>query len=824
MSRNYHAVTAEYNTLYNGNLAFEDGKEELATGYRDNFWEILPVERLDLDENATLPGETKSGNFARAEEKAAKAIQKHSVYVNNKEHNPQIDEAYMLLGKARYYDGRFIPSLDAFNFILDRYPTSNNITNANVWKAKANIRLDNEEIALESLQELLEDVEREKIEMDETELADVAAIMAEAYVNMDSIAEALPYMKIAASNVENNELKGRYNYIKGQLYNRLGLRDSANMAFDQVIELNRKSPRVYMINAYIAKARNFDYDNEDKTAFLTLLNELAENRENRPFLDKIYNQIGEYYYNLDSIETAVKYYNKSIKENSPDQILQSKNYETLAIINFDAANYKTAGAYYDSTLTNLEQNTRKHRRIKKKRDNLDDVIKYEDIAIENDSILRFARMSEAEQLAYFTDYTTKLKEKAIADSLARVKEQQSIANNEFYTKNSGPGGPKNQGTFYFYNPTTVAYGKQQFKKVWGDRELEDNWRRSEKQSSLIAEEEIEPVEVITGNKRFDPQTYIAKIPTDEKVIDSLADDRNFAYYQLGLIYKEKFKEYDLATQRLEKLLTYKPEKRLILPSKYNLYKIYDEQGNEPLATKYKNDIITNHPDSRYAEILRNPNTALATDESSPEYKYNQLYKDFENSKYDYVIEQSDAYISQYTGTDIVPKFELLKATAIGRQQGFDAYKKALNFIALNYPNSEEGKQAEFIYGKTLRSIESSDFVPDAEAKSWKVVYTFDSTETEAAQALKDKLDEAIDAYRYTNMSVSLDYYTPETRLVVIHGLNTKTGGRNFAQALKENKEFKITKPSFEISTPNYKIVQIHKNLNTYLNGENEPVE
>ena len=246
--------------------------------------------------------------------------------------------------------------------------------------------------------------------------------------------------------------------------------------------------------------------------------------------------------------------------------------------------------------------------------------------------------------------------------------------------------------------------------------------------------------------------------------------------------------------------------------------------NESLATQYKNDIITNHPDSRYAEILRNPNTALATDESSPEFKYKQLYKDFEASKYEHVIEQSDAYISQYTGTEIVPKFELLKATAIARQQGFEAYKKALNFIALNYPNSKEGQQAEFIYGKTLRTIESSDFVPDEEAKSWKVVYKFDSSETEAAQALKDKLVEAIDAYRYTNMSASLDYYTPQTKLVVIHGLNTKTGGRNFAQVLKENKEFKIKKPSFEISTPNYKVIQIHKNLDTYLNNENEPVE
>jgi len=138
LNRNVHAVTTEYNTLYNGEMAFTDAKEQLAYGFRDNFWEILPVERIEIKEAETkAPGAAKgegAGGFNRAEEKAAKAIQKHSMYIDGKEYNPQIDEAYMLLGKARYYDGRFIPALDAFNFILDRYPTSNNINIAKVWK------------------------------------------------------------------------------------------------------------------------------------------------------------------------------------------------------------------------------------------------------------------------------------------------------------------------------------------------------------------------------------------------------------------------------------------------------------------------------------------------------------------------------------------------------------------------------------------------------------------------------------------------------------------------------------------------------------------
>ena len=232
LSRNYHAVTAEYNAIYNGDVALAEGKEQLALTYRDNFWEILPVERIELKEEFTKPGEQTNPKFNRAEEKAAKAIQKHSIYIDGKEYNPQIDEAYMLLGKARYFDERYVPAQDAFNFILNRYATSNNVNEARMWKAKTNIRMGNEEGALEELAEL---IEKEGLEVED--LADASAIMAQAYINLDTLEAALPLIKTASEYVRDNELKGRYTYIKGQIYNRLGEKDSANMAFQEVIEL-----------------------------------------------------------------------------------------------------------------------------------------------------------------------------------------------------------------------------------------------------------------------------------------------------------------------------------------------------------------------------------------------------------------------------------------------------------------------------------------------------------------------------------------------------------------------------------------------------------
>ena len=817
INRNFHAVTAEYNTLYNGDVAFDDGKEELAATYDDNFWELLTVERIKLEFDG-LPGDKENTNFARAEEKATKAIQKHSMYIDGKEYNPQVDEAYMLLGKARYYDTRFIPAIDAFNFILDKYPTSNNINRAKVWKAKSNIRLRNEDVALENLLKMMDEEE-----LEEEELAEAAAMMTQAYINLDSISEALPYIKLASEYTKDNELKGRYGYIKGQIYNILELKDSANLAFDEVIDLNRKSPRVYMINAHMAKMRNFDYEKGDKLAMLEFLFKMEKNRENRPFLDKIYNQLGEYYRNTKNIDTAITWYNESIQNFKNDNVLQAKNYTTLAEIHFDRALYSYAGAYYDSTITFLSENSREWRRVKKKRANLADVIKYEAIAKTNDSILRIVGMSEVERIRYFEEYTTKLREKAVKDSISQMKIDEGIANKEFFKKNSsgdeksGPAG----GKFYFYNPTTVSYGKQEFNKTWGKRVAEDNWRRSDKKAQGIQEEEeavVEEVIPISENEMFDPKAYLARVPTEQPVIDSIAKERNFAYYQLGLIYKEKFKEYGLATDKLEKLLTFDPEERLILPTKYNLYKIYNQIENESLAAKYKNDILTNYAESRYAEILRNPNSQLATDESSPEFKYKAVYEDFENSNYAQVIAHCDENITLYNGDDIVPKFELLKATALARQDGFEAYKKALNFIALTYPNSEEGKQAEDIFTNKIPQLATTTFVSDEANDNFKLMYKFSPAERLSAEALQQKLDKAISELNFFKTNTSIDYYDPQTIMVAVHGLKTRLGARGFGENLRDAKNYKISRPFFEISSANYKIIQIHKNLEAYMNA------
>ncbi len=825
ISRNHHAMSTKYNTLYNGYIALEDGKRSVIESYDDNYWEILPIERMQISEDIILPGQSKNQDFERAEEKAIKAIQKHGMNINGKEKNPQIDEAYLLLGKARYFDQRFVPAVQAFNYILYKYPSSDKINQAKIWREKTNIRLDNNELAITNLTRLLY-----QEELEGQDLADATAMLGQAYINTKALDSAVTQMKIAAKETENNEERGRYLFIQAQLYNRLSYQDSANIAFDKVIELNRKTPRTYRIASYIGKARNFNFTEDDKLALIELLYELEADRENRPFLAKIYHQIAQYHIKNQNDSLAVENFNKSLRTNSPDQILVSKNYENLGDIFFDYTEYKIAGAYYDSTMSNMTENSKPFRIIKRKRENLDDVIYYEDIAIANDSILDLVAMSESERLTYFEDYTEQLRiefEEAQAaeeeaernQGLVTVNNDNNTGNGNSFVKSAKGPTPGQVPTFYFYNTTTAAYGKNEFIKIWGDRKLEDNWRWSQKAKTISVKEEVFIAETVDENELFDPEFYITKIPSDQIQIDSIAKERNYAYYQLGVIYKEKFKEYGLAEDKFQTLLDLNPEEKLILPTKYNLYKIYVAENDNNAALNAKNEIINNYPDSRYAAILNNPETGLSKDKNSPESIYEQLYEKLDNQEFQEVITESDRYITMFEGEPMVPKFELLKATATGRLYGYEAYSKAMNFVAYNYANTAEGQRAQYIVNELLPRINKKEFIDNPEENNFKLVYFFNEPTSETLASFKENLEKHIKEVRVYDLSISVDVYNPTTTFVLVHGFVSKLGALGYSLALEEKKKDKIVQQHFAVSSSNYKTIQVHKNMDAYLSVE-----
>ena len=237
------------------------------------------------------------------------------------------------------------------------------------------------------------------------------------------------------------------------------------------------------------------------------------------------------------------------------------------------------------------------------------------------------------------------------------------------------------------------------------------------------------------------------------------------------------------------------------------------EGEDEIA---KNDIISTHPNSRYATILLNPETILGKDESSPENIYTNLYKQFENQKYSEVISQCDTYITSFDGEDIVPKFEFLKAVSKARLYGYENYKESINFIALNYPNSPQGKKAEDMMQTVLPLLAKKKFVDDLEAKKFKAIYQFEDSKAEDVDGFIKNLDEAVENLNYYYVKTSKDVYNKNIFFVVVHGFKSIDGALEFGKILKDYKN-PILKEFFAISSPNYQTIQLHKNLDEYLN-------
>ena len=708
INRNYHALTTKFNVLFNGKEAFKIGLKAINETYEDNFWKQLPIEPLAFKEEVLLTEKPKSGQFSgfdaapskketakatspfdRAEEKAVKAIQKHSMNIFEKERNRQIDDAYLLLGKARYYSQRFIPAIEAFNYVIENYPDASLINETKIWRAKANIRLDNERFAIESLKYLL--VIKDSLEADlPDEIKERGyTALAMAYVQTDSLQKAKESLINATRTCENPTQVARNLFVLGQMYASESKPDSASTVFKRIVNL-RKAPHKFKNHAQIAIAKNFPKDSSS-VALQKTLRKLIKNRDNRAYLDALYYQVGVLEENKDSISLAVENYNKSLRAQNANPTQNTYTYERLGNLYFKKNAFQLASAYYDSVLQVAENKTAlRIRRVKRKFKNLAALIAYEKTVKTNDSILKLTAMSVEAQEGYFQEYVAALKKKD--EAVAQQKLNQLAFGSSFGSSLQST----SNGEWYFYNGQSLSFGKTTFQKTWNNRALEDNWRWASKRAMNTSTTNI--VKETVASKRYDVPSYIARIPTDTIIIDSLKTERNQGLYELGLIYKQQFVNLPLSIEKLERLLTLNPLENQLLSIYYNLYQIYSTLKNKPKETYYKNKILADYAETKFAQIIQSPNQKVTSEKSlsETEKSYKELYYQYKDAQFEEVVQKIDGLLPKIQNSILIPKFELLKAYSLGKYKNKEAYLNAMEFVALRYGNSEEGKKAKQI--------------------------------------------------------------------------------------------------------------------------------
>ena len=836
LHREWHALNTKYNVVYHGNLSFEEQWTLLQSGYRENFWERLPVERIQVDGPAGIKyAATEDGPFSQAEAKAVKAIRKHGMLVDGQERNRQMIESYLLLGKSRYYDQRFVPALEAFRFIIQYHKATNALNETRIWKEKTNVRLGNPEVALENLRRLLANRK-----LKPQEKADAFGVMAQAYMDLNQPAAAVEALAAALKTTAKKVERGRYGYLRGQLFEELGQRDSALTAYRQVAAKKHAVSYDFWINAQL-RSLALQRPEDLGDAAVEQLSLWAKRWENQEYRDKIFFYQAQIQKGLGRDSLYVSGLNQSLKWAQNDPVLQGIVQEQLAEHYFDRKHYLLAAAHLDTLLPLLPNPSDRWRAANSKKEKLQNLVEYLNRATELDSVLTLASLSAEEQRARLTAALER--KKMLEEEKAARTQAQKTQEDPGGVKNTSDASGKKAPVFYFYDPKQLALGAEAFAPNWGNRAWQDNWRDQANASSSLL-----PSTGVTGNNTNTPKTksnrsrmsvdapdqprdqqpgvdsaepqesmdeidqQIAQLPTNQQEIDALRHERVGVYFQIGQLYVSRLAEPALAIPALEKAVDYPQEHPSKLPALYALYQAHTSLKSQA-AERYKEQIQAEYPQSVYAQYLDQPDRALTPATSLLDSQYAQVYALFTDQQYRAVIEQIDEVLEQSWSPEQVSPWVLLRAQAMGRTKGKEAFLQELERIVRDYPNTPAALSAS-----VWSAADSGEPIfGDAEPYDhYKAAVLLPRLSKVQDSLLMDRLNKwLLSQNQETRLRISRDAYDQSRDFYVVHGyLDPKK-----ANALVQEKIW-VQKPLsqgqfFVFLASHYRKIQLYKALDAY---------
>lgn len=686
-NRAYHNVTAKYNGYWNGREAQREALKTLNKNNKDNFEEVLRVYPIGTkeDRRSVYP------QMDKAIDKAGVVIQKHSMLIKNKEYCNWIDDSYLLIGKSHFYKGDYMAGLEIFTYMQKQYQDKQSRYDAALWSIRTNTEL----LRYKTGEEEILKLEADKNFPKKKKGAELATVTADFFVSQADYNQAIPKLEQAIKLSKKGKMKTRMTYILGQLYQEKNDDSKAAEMYTKVIK--RNAPYEMEFNARINRALMASEESGQLADIKKELKKMARDDKNVDYLDRIYFALADIAMDEDDKPLALDYLNKSIRANTTNPTQKAISYYTVGDIHFDDREYAKAAAYYDSSVTVLPMEHKQYERVKAKRDNLADLVKNLNVIAYQDSMIRLSDMSDSELDA------------VIADLIAEViAEEERLAQ---VTENFGANSPQNTntnrsnntgGTWYFYNQTSISYGLQEFREKWGDRKLEDNWRRQNKQTVLSGEEENAalPTDSASLSALKDPETYRSNVPRTAGAIDSAHATLEGALYNLGVIYKDKIGDLEKSIEAFENYLERYPNGRYKLETYYQLHLLGKASGNVELAEGYKQKIISMYPESDYAKILTDPTYLAKLEALKGELgrMYQRAYQNYLDAEYELTFAGCDSALIAFEKEDLIPKFGLLRAMAIGKTDRLIAYRRALEDVVATYPGTPEKVRAEELLG------------------------------------------------------------------------------------------------------------------------------
>lgn len=684
-SKSYHNLTAHYNGYY---YALDEIKKIEGTIQKSNFDDYNRILRL-------FP--TFDSSMAKGYEKeAAEAIKMASIAIQRHPNSKWVDDAYILVGKARMYSLDWGNAIETFKYVNGKSedPNARHLAIINL------IRTFTEHKEYNNAQAAIDYLAKEKL--NKKNLKDFYLIKAYFHQVQEDYDNMVRSLTLASPLLKKSDRAGRIYFIIGQVYQELGFEAEAFNFYRKCLNTNPEYETDFYARLYMAQVAEISRS-RDLSAARKSFRRLLKDRKNKEFKDKIYYEMGAFELKQKNLNQAITDFNLAIREGTNRRI-DGEAYLQLGQIYYDTLkNYELSQAYYDSAIGALPTDFENYAAIKARQEVLNEFVKNLNTIEWQDSLLVLATMDSV-QIRSRIDSV--FKEKKRQEELAQGKKKKRKSNRIEITPTStnifDTGETSSETTsWYFGNPSAMALGEQEFRRIWGDIILEDNWRRSQKISSatatgndqvtasndsINADNQVEAKVIDPVDAEFD--RINKQIPRTEDQKQAALKKIEDAYFRVGDIYYFDLQEKDNASAMYKKLMERFPESDYVPEALYKLYLIAKET-NEDLASEYAQLLIRDHSSTTFAKILTNPDYLKESSETVEKQK--SIYK----SAYDYYQKANyvDATQLIHEGltlgqTTFSDNLELLRIMIVGKTENIEAYRTSLREFSQKNPDSE----------------------------------------------------------------------------------------------------------------------------------------
>ena len=791
-SRFWQAFNTRYNVYYNGITHYKEQIRELEDNYEDDYSQQLFIHPAEAYSNPKAP--QPSASFDRTIEKMQKAISLHSIkkkpkrksgkgndekykeWLKRDEYNPFIHNAWFTMAKAQYMKGDFTSSAATFHYIVRHFTWKPDlVAEAELWEALSYCAMG----WTTEADNVLAHVHIDKIEGKRLRaLANLA--FADYYIKCKRNTEAIPYLAEAVKGQKGAQ-SVRLNFLLGQLYEDAGQNDLAYQAFRRAGSHSGSTYRT-KFNARIKQSAVYQGNNINGE--IKSLKSMARYDRNKEYLDQIYYAIGNIYLSRRDTANAVASYVTAAEKSTRNGIDKAISQITLGGIYFAQRKYDLAQPCYAEAIPQLSEEYPNYKVLKRRSDVLDELAVYSQNVTLQDSLLRLSKLSVDEQKAVIKKIIDALKKKEKEEAENAKREEylaQQSANGSTLKNNSQQPASytiNTDNSWYFYNTATKNAGKTAFQQQWGNRKLEDDWRRRNKATfSLNADDEDTAAADTTSaaasdsskvdkkalKRAEDPhyeEYYLKQIPKTAEEVQTANDVIQEGLYNMGVILKDKLEDYEAAAYEFNELLRRYPDNVYRLDTYYNMYLMYMRNGDVAKAEQCRQRIVTDFADSKYGLAMKDPNYLdnLKSMDREQERMYEQAYADYLANNNQGVHSAYAEMMRKYPLSKIMPKFMFIDALSYVTQKDYDKFKSTLKEMLERYPETDITPTASSIMKQLNRGRKLNGGSTNARGMLWAVRLSNDTTATAADKKFTpfkdDKTKPHLFVYAFSTDSVS----------------------------------------------------------------------